>query len=131
MADNRFKFLDKFAVKQFSDFRGSLSVIQGEDLPFSPKRFFWITGVPQGVTRGNHGHFKSQQYLCCISGEVQVEIYTPHQPKSFNVNLEKNQAVYLPPLHWVSMKFKSSEDILLVVADRNYDEKDVFMEPIK
>lgn len=131
MKDNLFEFSETVGIKNFGDARGSLSVLQQEDLPFLPKRFFWITNVPQGVSRGNHGHFQSQQYLCCVSGEVQLQICAPHQSDPIEIILKENSAIFLPALHWVSMKFQSTGAILLVLADQNYDEKDVFTEPIK
>ncbi len=42
-----------------SDDDGTLVPIEFSELPFEPKRVFYVTNVPKGEERGNHAHFKS------------------------------------------------------------------------
>ena len=38
------------------DERGELVVAENSNLPFEPRRFFWITHVPTTAERGGHAH---------------------------------------------------------------------------
>lgn len=118
-------------VDEVNDRRGVLKVLQGNKIPFAVRRLFWITGVPQFEIRGNHGHFKTKQLLCCIQGVITITVYSPSKPDPIVYVLTDHDSYYLPPGHWISMEFSTSQDVLLVAADRDYDAEDVFLEPIK
>lgn len=123
--------LTPFQVRNVSDSRGLLGVVEGVEIPFDVKRLFWITGVPNGGIRGNHGHYKGQQLLVCLKGQVDIKVMRHGDSGTQESILPENTAFYLPPLNWISMRFTSPDDILLVAADTNYDPNDVFQDPIK
>ncbi len=55
------------------DLRGDLTV--GEflhDIPFIPKRYFMVFGVPSAKTRGEHAHRRCEQFLICVRGHCGV-----------------------------------------------------------
>ena len=53
--------------------RGSLAAAElGKDLPFAPKRFFVVHGVPSAEVRGEHAHRECHQFMVCTSGSVTV-----------------------------------------------------------
>src|SRR5438309_11704008 len=57
------------------DSRGSLSFAQYQDnLPFLPKRFFFVFNVGEGQTRGGHAHKTVQQLLVCVNGSCLVSL---------------------------------------------------------
>lgn len=43
------------------------------DVPFDIKRIYYITNVPQGVSRGFHAHRRLHQVLICINGSVKIK----------------------------------------------------------
>lgn len=54
----------------FTDERGNLTVYDpgNLELPFTPKRVFWIWGVPQGQERANHAHEICEQIIIPLAG---------------------------------------------------------------
>ncbi|MDB5999522.1 MAG: WxcM-like, partial [Rhizobacter sp.] len=49
------------------DLRGSLTVGEFErQIPFTPRRYFMVFGVPNREVRGEHAHFKCHQFLICL-----------------------------------------------------------------
>ena len=51
---------------------GMLSYMELTDLDFIPRRMYYITHVPKGEVRGKHGHYKDQQYLFCVQGQIKI-----------------------------------------------------------
>jgi len=129
------KLLDKFSQRAISeshaDERGFLTVVNFRDLPFEPKRLFWISNVPHGSTRGNHGHYYGKQFLLCQAGEVQITVWPPRVDEAIKCTLFKGDDFFLPAEHWIEMKFIGEGTILMVFANSEYDEQDLFKEPIK
>jgi UDP-2-acetamido-3-amino-2,3-dideoxy-glucuronate N-acetyltransferase len=106
------------------DLRGYLTVGEFEKhIPFVPKRYFIVYGVPTREVRGEHAHLSCHQFLICINGNctviaddgfnrVEVCLDSPHR------------GLYLPPLTW-GIQYKYSADaILLVFASHHYDPSD-------
>jgi hypothetical protein len=50
-------------LKTIKDDDGTLVPIEFSDLPFEPKRIFYVCDVPKGEERGNHAHFETRQLL--------------------------------------------------------------------
>lgn len=108
------------------DLRGSL--VPGEfgvDFPFLVKRFFFISGVPEGEMRGVHAHKECEQLLICISGSVTVhmDLGPNNLPLKF-VLTRPDAAIYMPKLVWGGQSNFSSNTVLLVLASHLYDPDD-------
>lgn len=58
-------------LKSFSDSRGSLSVPEDFQIPFTIKRFFYIYDVDTSV-RGCHRHIATRQAAICIKGGCKI-----------------------------------------------------------
>lgn len=106
------------------DMRGNLTVGEFErQIPFTPKRYFMVFGVPSREVRGEHAHHRCHQFLICLHGscsvvaddgerKVEVELNAPHR------------GLYLPPMTW-GIQYKHSPDaLLLVFASDYYDASD-------
>lgn len=119
----------------FKDSRGVLSPMEFSKLPFTPKRCFFVTEVPKGVTRGNHAHFKTEQYLICLSGNITVGVIDSEGERT--MDLSAGDSVYIPKLCWDYQVFNTGEDILFVLASTEYNsqdyirDKNIFEEEIK
>lgn len=112
-------------LKIFNEDRGTLVPVEFADVPFVPKRLFFIKGVPQGTVRGEHGHFKCKQYYICIKGLVLVEMYTG--PSEFEVViLRPGQAILVPEMVWTSEEFCTGHEVLLVLCSEEYSKDDYF-----
>jgi hypothetical protein len=113
----------------FSDSRGKLGSIETKHLPFEPKRLFWLFEVSPGETRGNHGHFECNQFICCLSGHISLKICPPASASTV-IELRAGESLFIPVRHWISISFQEAGTVCGVFADTDYDPTDVFDEPI-
>ncbi len=111
-------------LPQFKDLRGELVPVEFEkDLPFIPKRQFFVFGVPGGKVRGEHAHKKCKQFLCAIRGSLNVVL--DNGVHATEVILDApSKGLYLPAGIWgIQYKF-SADAILAVYASDSYDADD-------
>lgn len=108
----------------FSDIRGSLSAGEfGRAIPFEPKRYFLVFGVPSVETRGEHAHRTCHQFLVCVHGTVNVVADDGRQRREFVLD-RPDRGLHLPPMVW-GIQYKYSRDaVLLVFASEYYDADD-------
>lgn len=107
----------------FDESRGRLVVSEGENLPFTPKRFFVVDRVPPGGGRGGHAHFENHQFFVAVSGNLMCVVDDGH--RAFAVRLSAPSiGLYVPPLVWGIQYGHSAEAALLVLASNSYDPKD-------
>ena len=104
------------------DLRGSLSALDFSNLCFEPKRIFYVKGVPKFTERGNHAHRKTQQYLICLEGTIQVKLFDGFEEK--NYLLKKNQMIFVDKLVWDSQTYMTGRDTLLSICSTEYDPDD-------
>ena len=116
------------SLECFKDDRGSLYPFEFKNLPFQPKRCFIVSDTPKGVRRGDHAHYKTEQYLVCLKGQIDVGIINSEGEKVYTLN--PMDAVLVPKLCWDYQIFKTGEDLLIVLASTNYD-KDDYIESLK
>jgi len=107
-----------------SDLRGDLTV--GEfprDVPFDPRRYFIVFGVPGREVRGEHAHWRCHQFLVCVKGHMSVVADDGAQRVEVALDAP-NRGLYLPPLTWATQYKHSSDAVLLVFASDHYDSAD-------
>jgi UDP-2-acetamido-3-amino-2,3-dideoxy-glucuronate N-acetyltransferase len=106
------------------DLRGSLSVAEYEkQIPFMPKRCFWVFDVPSREVRGEHAHKALHQYLICVKGSVSV-VLDDSKARAEVVLNQSNLGLHIPPKVW-GIQYKYSPDaVLLVLASDAYDASD-------
>jgi hypothetical protein len=112
------------ALNRFLDDRGSLVVAElGQALPFDIARFFVISGVPRGASRGEHAHRRCEQFLVCLSGSVVAEVDDGTSRQE--VILDRSDlGLYMPAMTWGTQHTYSADAILLVLASRRYEVED-------
>lgn len=103
------------------DLRGNLTVGEfGRTVPFEPKRYFMVFGVPNAEIRGEHAHRECKQFLLCTQGRCSVVADDGHHREEFLLD-DPSVGLYLPPLTW-GVQYKYSPDaVLLVFASHYYD----------
>ena len=74
-------------IPEFMDSRGSLYVKEFRDLPFIPKRLYYIKDVPTLETRGAHAHRSCHQILIALQGSLDVELIDSNGNITYNFNL--------------------------------------------
>ncbi|MCH7415158.1 FdtA/QdtA family cupin domain-containing protein [Belliella sp. R4-6] len=103
---------------------GSLHFFEySEALPFSIKRSFWITEVPQGGKRGVHAHKKETQVLIALKGSVKVSLEGKSSSKYEFILDHPNKALILPAMFWSEVTFEK-DTVLLVLSDQEFLESD-------
>lgn len=109
---------------RFRDLRGSLVAAEfGDDLPFVPKRAFFVFDVPGESVRGEHAHHECEQMLVCVHGSVRVLVDDGRD--RVEVVLESpDVGLYVPPLIWAVQYRFSKDAVLAVLASHAYDPGD-------
>ena len=111
-------------MRQLTDSRGSLTVgeVPGE-LPFDPKRYFAVYGVPSSEIRGEHAHKECEQFLLCVNGSVRVLL--DDRDSRCEVILDRPEmGVYMPAMIWGTQYRYSRDAVLLVFASMPYNSND-------
>lgn len=102
---------------------GDLGVVEFANLPFEPKRIYWLTGVGDDKSRGHHAHKNLRQYFVAIKGTV--EIFLSDGVEEFVTTLHADgKAILLTPGLWREVKNFSADAVLLVICDQAYSEDD-------
>lgn len=102
---------------------GELSFLEFSDLPWEPKRIYWLKSLDLTSTRGNHAHKDLSQIFILISGSLTIEIFDGSKSKNYELNRESGQLL-VEPGYWRVIRNASPDAVLLVLADRPYDESD-------
>lgn len=111
-------------IKTSADVRGSLSTGEfNDDLPFTPKRFFYVYDVPSKETRGEHAHKKCDQFLICLKGSCSVLVDDGQQRKEVELN-SPDLGLFLPSGIWGTQYKYTHDAVLLVFASELYDSAD-------
>lgn len=106
------------------DIRGEL--VFGEydkHLPFLPKRYFVVYGVPTQEVRGEHSHKTLHEFLVCLQGSVNVVADNGELQDEIILN-DSHMGLHLPPLIWTIQYQYSPDAILLVLASEIYEAED-------
>lgn len=106
------------------DLRGNLTVGEFDrSIPFIPKRYFMVFGVPNAEIRGEHAHRVCQQFLICANGSCHVVADDGKHREEFVLD-DPAIGLYLPAMTW-GIQYKYSLDAVLVVfASEYYDTKE-------
>ncbi len=106
------------------DMRGSLAAVEvDQGLPFAPRRFFVVYGVPSAEARGEHAHRNCHQFLCCLSGSVSVLVDDATDRAEVLLD-DPALALYMPPMIWGTQYGYSPTAIVAVLASDPYDPGD-------
>lgn len=113
-------------LRTHTDERGDLVPVEFSQVPFTPKRLFYIRNVPVGVKRGGHGHKKCKQFYICLSGIIHVKRHQRGQTRS--AKMVKGDCLYVPNKVWSEELFISPDAVLLVLCSHEYDKNDYYTE---
>jgi UDP-2-acetamido-3-amino-2,3-dideoxy-glucuronate N-acetyltransferase len=106
------------------DLRGSLVAANFEqDLPFVPRRFFTVFGVPSTDVRGAHAHRKCHQMLVCVQGSVNAVVDDGRSRQEFVLD-RPDVGLHMAPMIWGTQYRYSADAVLLVLASDPYDADD-------
>ncbi len=103
---------------------GQLSVGEFSDsVPFVPKRYFLVFGVPASEVRGAHAHRRCEQFLICVKGSCSAIVDDGVSRAEVLLN-SPNLGLYMPVMTWGTQYQYSEDAVLLVFASELYDDSD-------
>jgi hypothetical protein len=111
-------------MKVVKDLRGNLTVGEFErQIPFLPKRYFMVFGVPSAEVRGEHAHHTCHQFLICVRGACSVLADDGEHREEFRLDTP-TVGIHLSPMVW-GVQYKYTADaVLMVFASDYYDAQD-------
>ena len=77
------------------DERGELVVAENSNLPFEPRRVFWITHVPTTAERGGHAHRTCAEVLYALAGKVKIDLSDGNRETTIELS-QANTGVIIP-----------------------------------
>ena len=102
---------------------GVLFMYQKGDVPFLTRKTLLIKGMAGNDKRGGHTHHKTNQILICLSGRCKVSLNNGKDKAEVVLN-KADEGLLLYPYVWHTMYGFKPNTILLVLADRKYNEKE-------
>lgn len=103
---------------------GDLSIAEiGKQLPFAPRRYFVVYGVPENAVRGQHAHRVQHQYLTCVRGSCRVRVENGRSQAEIVLDSPRF-GLHVPPRIWASQFDYSADAVLLVLSSDVYDESE-------
>jgi hypothetical protein len=118
------KGVTRHTLRTVLDVRGNLCVGEFErEIPFIPRRYFFVFDVPPVEMRGEHAHLQCKQFLIAVRGKINIVVDDGYARDEFILD-KPNMGVYLPPMTWGIQYCYSSDAILLVFASEYYDSDD-------
>lgn len=110
-------------LRKFKAPQGSITPVEGGDVPFKIKRVFYQYDVPSGESRGAHAHIKDQQFLIAVSGAFEVFVDDGIDKKIYTLN-RPYFGLLVPPGIWSAEQEFSSGSVCLVLTDNAFDATD-------
>ena len=108
----------------FSDIRGKLMVAEfSSNLPFAPRRVFFVHGIPNDKVRGEHAHKICSQFLVAVHGRLSVVVDDGRTREEVLLD-DSGIGILIPPVVW-GIQYRFSPDaVLAVFASHAYDNED-------
>jgi len=106
------------------DLRGSLVAAEfGADVPFEPRRSFFVFDVPGSEIRGEHAHRTCHQFLTCVRGACSILVDDGSTREEFRLD-DPTLGIEIPPRVWSSQFGHTPDSMLHVLASHPYDAED-------
>lgn len=106
------------------DSRGSLVSLETEkNIPFKIKRVYYLFDTKEDVARGFHAHKELKQVAIAVRGSCRFVLDDGHE--RVDVLLDNPaQGLLIESFIWREMNCFSPDCVLMVLANREYDESD-------
>ena len=111
-------------LRTVSDIRGNLLPMDiPDDLPFAPRRVFFVYGVPSKEVRGAHAHRQCEQFLVALHGSVSCIVDDGSSRAEYLLD-EPSVGLHMPAMTWGTQYKYSADAVLAVFASRPYEDTD-------
>lgn len=106
------------------DHRGSLIAIESKKtIPFEIQRIYYLFDTKEGVSRGFHAHRDIEQVAVCVMGSCRFLLDDGFKREEVLLNSSREGLIIEKGI-WHEMHDFSSDCVLLVAANKHYDEND-------
>ena len=112
-----------FEIDNVQNSLGFLGFLENGKIPFEIKRIYYISGVFEGVRRGQHGHKKLKQILVAATGSFQVEVVNRFGQKNYTLD-RPSIGLYIPEMSWRELYNFSESSCCLVIASEVFEKED-------
>jgi hypothetical protein len=109
----------RFRAPVHVDDRGRLLVVEHRSLDYSPARVFVVTGVPTGVSRGNHV-VPCRQTMVLVAGGADVTVRTVLGAERQERLDAPGDATALAPGEYVRYTMDDPASTIMVLAEEDY-----------
>lgn len=114
--------LQLISFPQFDTKESFIIIYEGKKkIPFNINRVFIVKSMKQSI-RGFHAHKECSQILVALNGECKVVCDDGTIKKNIVLN-KPSEALLIPPTIWATQEYQPNT-ILMVLADKPYDEND-------
>ena len=98
-------------------------MLELNELPFQPKRIYWITNFDPRTSRGHHAHRTLKQAFIVLKGSVEFTLYNGKEFSIATLN-EGEELLVIPSACWRTFRSDESSSVLLVLCDQPFNERD-------
>lgn len=106
-------------IRRNDDSRGSLCFAEWDDLPFEPKRVFWIFGVKEGMDRGKHAHSACEEVVFAVNGGFDMFVDNGSCQETFHIS-DPSEGIYIGKNVWCELRNFQPGTVCVVVASVKY-----------
>lgn len=110
-------------IPKIVDYRGNISVIEKDVLPYDVKRVYYLYDIPSGSLRGGHAHKEQLEFLIALSGSFDVVLNDGINKTVVTLN-RPNKGLLIPTGIWRELENFSSGAVCLVLASDIFKETD-------
>ncbi|QQG27319.1 WxcM-like domain-containing protein [Pectobacterium carotovorum] len=111
-------------LQTHGDDRGSLIALeQDQNIPFEIKRVYYLFSTKKNVRRGFHAHKELKQVAVAVRGSCRFLLDDGNEKIELLLD-NPAQGLLIESFVWREMYDFSEDCVLLVLADRFYDESD-------
>lgn len=110
-------------IPKITDYRGNISVVEKDTIPFGIKRVYYLYDIPSDSYRGGHAHIEQSAVLIAISGSFDVVLDNAKERKTVTLN-KPNKGLLIKPGIWRELQNFSSGSVCLVLASDDFSEED-------
>ena len=113
----------KIKFPKIKDPRGNLSVIEGNIIPFTIKRVYFLYDIPSDSERGGHAHKEHQELIIAVAGSFDVVLNNGTEETVHRL-FKPNEGLLVPINTWRELKNFSAGAVCLVIASEEFSEDD-------
>ncbi len=103
----------------------SLVTVTPEDVqtPFAVKRVYFVSGVPEGVSRGSHAYAELEELVVAVAGSCSMVLDDGSSRHEYRLD-DPAKGLFVGKMVWREMFDYSPDCVLMVLASDYFDPND-------